>query len=81
MVSPGKGWYLRNSNSGGVADSSFQYGGGNTQPIIGDWNGDGIDTIGTVDSNSNWSLRNTNDSGPRDVGFQYGFSGAKPLTW
>ncbi|MEA1053375.1 FG-GAP repeat protein, partial [Lamprobacter modestohalophilus] len=41
-------FYLRNSPSNGAADATFIYGPGGRgwQPLIGDWNGDGQETIG-----------------------------------
>ena len=41
-------WQLRNSNTPGAADLSFQWGVGRgfAGAIAGDWNGDGVDTIG-----------------------------------
>ena len=39
-------YYLRYSNTEGGADNAFGYGAKNWEPIAGDWNGDGIDTIG-----------------------------------
>ena len=40
-------WYLRNSNDPGAARrQSSHYGDAGYMPVVGDWNGDGIDTIG-----------------------------------
>ncbi|MBX3083063.1 MAG: S8 family serine peptidase [Anaerolineae bacterium] len=39
-------FYLRNSNTTGVADSMITLGNASDFPIAGDWNGDGIDTPG-----------------------------------
>lgn len=40
-------WYLRNSNTSGTQDIYATYGGDPTDlPVVGDWNGDGIDTLG-----------------------------------
>lgn len=42
-------WHLRNSNTAGGGDINFCYGGGaDTLGVAGDWNNDGIDTIGMV---------------------------------
>jgi murein DD-endopeptidase MepM/ murein hydrolase activator NlpD len=40
-------WYLRNSNDTGFADITAVFGGNTSDlPVVGDWNGDGVDTIG-----------------------------------
>jgi len=65
-------FYLRNSNTGGNADTTFGY--GNTAgdiPVVGDWNGDGIDTAG-VYRNGVFYLRNSNSNGFADITFVYG---------
>ncbi|HWN45411.1 MAG TPA: hypothetical protein VNW71_24505 [Thermoanaerobaculia bacterium] len=68
---------LRNSNSAGPADLDFTltlpfdllgY-----QPVAGDWDGDGIDSIGVwLPRNANWYLKNQNASGPPDLVFFFG---------
>ncbi len=82
VVFSGGTWYMRASYTTGKADLTFVYGNNiiGVRPVCGDWNGDGVDTIGVVDLNSNWSLRNTNGSGTPDAGsFQFGPSNAKPV--
>jgi hypothetical protein len=52
LYDPGNAaFFLRNSNTGGVADITFTFGpaGSGFMPIVGDWNGDGVDTIGLYD--------------------------------
>jgi hypothetical protein len=45
-------WYLRNSNSSGNADLIASFGGDASDfPVAGDWNGDGVDTIGVYRAN------------------------------
>ena len=39
---------LRNFNSNGIANISFNYGAYTDRPIVGDWNRDGVDTPGVV---------------------------------
>jgi hypothetical protein len=67
---------LRNSNDEGLADAPFAYGPGNNAgwlPIVGDWDGNGTDTIGLFDpSVSRFYLRNSNTSGYAELTFDYG---------
>ena len=52
-------WLFRDSNSTGLGDIVIRYGtqiGGGWQPIVGDWNGDGIDGIGLY-KEGRWYLR------------------------
>lgn len=72
-------WYVRSSATSGTADTSFGYGapGAEWQPIVGDWDGDGVDTIGLYDPTTSWfHLRNGNDAGVADVYFGFGLPGA-----
>ena len=40
VVVPATGvWFLRNSNSPGVADLAFTYGSGGPAPVVGNWDG------------------------------------------
>ena len=41
-------WLLRNSNSGGPPDIVIEFGTAGDQPVVGDWNGDGADSIGVM---------------------------------
>ncbi|MGB7589096.1 MAG: hypothetical protein WBM00_10345, partial [Solirubrobacterales bacterium] len=67
------GWKLRNSNSAGEPNLLFEFGSAGLIPVVGDWNGDGIATIGTYEpANGIWRLRNSNSAGPPDLTFQYG---------
>ena len=67
-------WYLRNDATSGPADVTFTYGDPGDLPIVGDWNGDGIDTPGVV-RDGQILLRDANSSGPADVSFTYGDPG------
>jgi len=72
-------WYLRNAASGGVAHQAFTYGPATTTwvPLRGDWNGDGVETIGLYDpASGGFYLRNSNGGGVADVAFVYGPGGA-----
>ncbi len=65
-------FYLRNTNSNGAADLTFNFGtaGANWLPVAGDWNHDGVDTIGLYDpSTGTFRLRNSNSTGAADVTF------------
>ncbi|MFI5958759.1 hypothetical protein [Cryptosporangium sp. NPDC051539] len=69
-------WYLRTSPSGGPAQSAFRYGTGGDLPVMGDWDGDGRETVGVVRTlpggGYRWLLRNSNSAGPAEVSFDYG---------
>jgi len=73
VVRRGRHWFLRDSNTGGVADWTFTYGGwlGRDHPVVGDWAGKGYDRPGVVRGNS-WYLRNALAGGHADITFTYG---------
>jgi hypothetical protein len=84
-------WYLRNSNSGGPADvppfvygkPSFGFEEPGDTPIVGDWNGDGRDTVGVVrrrngQINTIWLLRDSNTGGAATIQFSYGLVSDAP---
>ncbi|MEP7287335.1 MAG: choice-of-anchor Q domain-containing protein [Chloroflexota bacterium] len=54
-------FYLRRTNTTGFADITSTYGDSNSLPIVGDWNGDGIDTVGVYDKTT--GLFSLSDSG------------------
>ena len=71
-------WYLRNSNSPGVADETFVYH-CPSDVIVGDWDGDRDDTPGARPIGSNfWALNNDLD-GVADVTFSYGRASDFPI--
>ncbi len=78
-------WKLRNSNSSGAPDAaSFHYGASHSIPVTGDWNGDGLDTIGVVevDTANNqlvWKLRNSLSRGAPDLTFAFGSATGTPV--
>jgi hypothetical protein len=81
-------WYLRNSRSAGAPDiGPFAYGGSGWMPVVGDWNGDMLDSVGVVDPtggqdpiNLVWYLRNQNSSGAADFApFAFGLRGWVPV--
>jgi len=71
-------FYLRNSNSAGVADGTFFYGSPGDIPLLCDWNGDGYSTL-AVYRNGVFYLKNANASGNADVVFPYGNPGDVPV--
>ena len=72
--------YLRQSNTFGVADVSIYYGIPEDLPVCGDWDGDGIETIGIYrPSQSTFYLRNSNTFGFADITFPFGAEGDIPL--
>ena len=70
--------YLKNSHRTGFADVAINYGVGGDYPIAGDWNGDGVDTIG-VYRNGSFYLRNSNTIGYADLAFAFGSRGDQPI--
>jgi hypothetical protein len=85
----GIAWYLRSSTGAGFPDAGagFVYGGVRWAGVVGDWAGQGFDTVGAVDTTgaSNpfaavWYLRNSNSAGAPDAGtFPYGLPGWIPV--
>jgi len=77
-------WFLSNSNSAGSATvAPFTFGAVSATddfpplPLAGDWDGDGIETVGVAEFGPTsivFSLRNSNTSGPADVVVAYGRS-------
>ncbi len=68
-------FYLRNSNSAGVANVVFRYGptGRGWVPLVGDWDGNGTDTVGLYSpASGTFHLRNSNSAGVANMAFRYG---------
>ena len=60
----------------GGADYSYLFGNIGDVPVVGDWNGDGVDSAGLRRSSNGFVyLRNTNATGVADVSFFYGNNG------
>jgi Tol biopolymer transport system component len=58
---------------------TFNFGQAGDTPLAGDWNGDGIDTVGIFNAGS-WTLRNSNSAGAADITVQFGTApGARPV--
>ncbi len=70
--------YVRNTNDTGFADVEFFYGVASDIPIAGDWDGDGVDTIG-IYRNGQFFLRNSNTTGAADINFAFGTNGDLPI--
>ncbi len=72
--------FLRNTNTGGMADAAFAYGLPGDIPITGDWDGDGVDTIGVFrPAQARFFLKNSNAPGFADIAFSYGAAGDIPI--
>jgi hypothetical protein len=72
-------FHLKNKLTGGNPSSSFTFQNFNDRPVAGDWNNDGMDTIGIWrSSNGNFILRDGNPFGT-NYQFQYGKSGDLPV--
>jgi hypothetical protein len=70
--------YLKNQNTEGYADVTLNYGLPGDKPIAGDWDGDGITTIG-VYRDGVFLLRNSNTNGFADIAFSFGEPGDLPV--
>jgi len=70
--------YLKNLNVTGFADVAINYGLGGDYPVVGDWNGDGTDTIG-IYRNGTFYLRNSNTLGIADLTVAFGSAGDQPI--
>ncbi len=70
--------YLKNKNESGFADIALNYGMGGDYPIVGDWDGDGTDTIG-VYRDGTFYLRNENTNGFAEIVFAFGMPGDQPI--
>jgi V8-like Glu-specific endopeptidase len=70
--------YLKNQNTSGFANLYLTYGIAGDYPVAGDWNGDGIDTIG-VYRNGTFFLRNSNTNGIANLAFSFGAAGDQPV--
>jgi hypothetical protein len=72
-------FYLRNGNTEGAADITFQFGPSGSAgwlPIAGNWDHIGGDSIGLYDpATGTFYLKNSNTEGAADVTFQFGPSG------
>lgn len=73
-------WYFRDVLSTGGGQFNAVYGVKGDVPVMGDWNNDGIKTMGYFrPSQGLWYLRNSNTTGPADGTFRYGSPGDIPV--
>lgn len=74
-------FYLRNSNSSGTADITVPFGGDASDlPVVGDWDGDSVDTIGVYRSATGFFyLSNSNTSPNADYTILFGNPGDAPF--
>lgn len=63
---------------GGAADITFSFGAAGDTPLVGDWNGDGADSIGYQRGNA-FVLKNSNTEGDADTMFTFGDAGDVPI--
>lgn len=71
-------WYIRQVEGPGAPDLVIHYGQPGDKPVIGDWNGNGVHTIGVVRGNR-WLLRNSNRGGNANIDFTFGQPGDIPV--
>jgi hypothetical protein len=75
-----RSWQLRLTPSAGPPELVVTYGISSYRFLTGDWNGDGVDGIGTWDpATATFYLRDTNTPGPPDHTINYGTSNYIPL--
>ncbi|GAA3393291.1 hypothetical protein [Cryptosporangium minutisporangium] len=83
VIYDGGTWYIRTTPTSGPANLKFSFGRFNNVrdlPVVGDWNGDGSETVGIArigppgdfPGTFTWHLRNSNSSGPADISFEFG---------
>jgi Tol biopolymer transport system component len=79
LVDTGQGkWYLY--DEGGNLETSFFYGNPGDFPIMGDWDGDGVETPGMYRQSDGYVyLRNSNTVGIADIRFFFGNPGDVPI--
>jgi hypothetical protein len=76
-------WILSNSTTGEGPVVSFSWGAAGDRPLAGDWNGDGVDTVGVYRPSSPnvfYLATSDTDGGGSPVAVSYGNGGEQPLT-
>ena len=70
-------WHIRYAGS---SVDSYYFGNPRDTPYAGDWDGDGVDTMGLYRESTGFLfLRNTNNQGVADIDIYYGNPGDKPI--
>ncbi len=72
------GSFLKSENTEGFADRLLTFGLPNDRPVAGDWDGNGVDTIG-VFRDGVFFLRDSNTNGFADLAFAFGTSTDLPV--
>jgi ribosomal protein S16 len=74
-------WEFLNTRPRGTrATNAFTYGGKDDAPVVGDWDGDGVDTVGIYRRSDNrFLLKNSNNPGPPDLSIPFGRPGDIPI--
>ncbi len=82
MFRPSNGFvYLTNQQGTGAAEISFHYGIGGDIPLVGDWDGDGCDSLAIYrPGESRFYGSNSNKTQPADFSFNFGRVGDRPLS-
>ena len=76
--STGTCFYVTNTLRGGTADYSFWYGRAGDEVYVGDWDGDGVDTLAVRRGNA-FYIRNSLSGGDADIVLYYGREGDEVL--
>lgn len=71
-------WYLRQVEGPGDPELVIEFGQAGDVPVVGDWTGNGVHTIGVVRGNR-WLLRDANRNGSADHDFRFGQPGDIPV--
>jgi hypothetical protein len=71
-------WYIRQVEGPGDPELVISFGEPGDIPVVGDWNGNGVHTIGVVRGNR-WLLKNSNRAGAPDHDFTFGQPGDIPV--
>jgi hypothetical protein len=80
---PAGTWKLRNTATAGSPTVTFMFlPVADSYPVVGDWDGNGIDTVGVKQrSTASWLLSNSNSTPVATITFDYGQANDLPLAW